>query len=65
MELTLSCSTCTHYDGDGFCSLPKEDTLILGYIRKPESVVCIEWSAVDAPDKLQERQREPQDDDCA
>ena len=63
MDLTLSCSTCTHYDGDGFCSLPHEETLILCYIRKPESVVCVKWSAVDAPDEPEAR--EPQDDDGA
>lgn len=45
--LDQSCAYCHHYDGDGFCSLPKAASLINGYIPKPELLVCAMWVARD------------------
>lgn len=38
--LPASCSSCQHYDGDKFCSLPMRDVLIPGQIVDPSRVVC-------------------------
>jgi hypothetical protein len=39
-----NCSTCAHYDGDGFCTLPEDGKAITGYIREPDRVVCVQWT---------------------
>lgn len=41
MELPRNCANCEHYDGDGYCSLPRADRMLAGYIYHPASVVCL------------------------
>jgi hypothetical protein len=39
--LQRSCATCAHFDGDGFCALPKEQRVHVGaYIKHPARLVC-------------------------
>lgn len=55
MELDHSCASCSSYDGDGYCALPRKDRKLAGYIQEPESVVCVRWekrlSELDLTDK--------------
>lgn len=40
VPLPKSCATCNHYDGDGYCALPRADRLLAGYIYQAAGVVC-------------------------
>ena len=42
LKLTQSCRTCQHYDGDHYCALPETTRIVMGYIRQPSSVVCVQ-----------------------
>lgn len=38
--MTESCSRCEFFDGDAYCTLPRERRKLAGYIHEPASVVC-------------------------
>lgn len=37
--LPKSCATCAHFDGDGFCAIPKTK-IICGFLAIPAAAVC-------------------------
>ncbi len=39
--LPASFATCSHYDGDGYCALPRESRTLAGRILIPSAVVCV------------------------
>lgn len=39
LALIQSCSSCAHFDGDGYCTVPV-NRLVIGFIPEPQSVVC-------------------------
>ncbi|MEY4385811.1 MAG: hypothetical protein RLY20_1094 [Verrucomicrobiota bacterium] len=43
MDLDKNCANCEHWDGDGYCSLPRAQRKLAGFIHEPESVVCSAW----------------------
>ena len=45
--LPHTCSTCQHWDGEGWCAVLKEK-LILGFIVEPSRVVCEKHKDKDA-----------------
>ncbi len=40
MDMKDNCALCQHFDGDAYCTLPRERRKLAGYIHEPESVVC-------------------------
>ena len=48
--LPRSCDGCKHFDRDAYCTLPDREKVIQGYIRYPDSVVCVKWEQPDEDD---------------
>lgn len=46
--LPQSCALCEHYDGEGYCALPRKDRLLAGFIIIPAAVVCAKFEKGDA-----------------
>lgn len=40
MDMKDNCARCEFFDGDAYCTLPREQRKLAGYIHEPESVVC-------------------------
>lgn len=43
MALEKCCARCQHFDGDAYCTLPRAQRKLAGYIHEPESVVCDQY----------------------
>lgn len=43
MDMTSNCARCEFFDGDAYCTLPRERRKLAGYIYEAESVVCSEF----------------------
>ncbi len=52
--LQKSCFRCEHFDGEGWCALPKAQRTIYGRIIVPEAVVCSRFEDVDSGAALAE-----------
>lgn len=44
------CANCAHFDGEGWCALPRHESPLPGYIGAPSIVVCTKHEPASADD---------------
>jgi hypothetical protein len=59
--LIHNCLGCANYDGDHYCSLPRDQRKLAGWIDEPEEVVCSQHEPAKTLD--QEMQQAAKDDE--